>query len=157
MLVDDGLLVGVLLLETHPDGRLQKLELASAAGLLTLHPEATTLHGNVVRPTGMDHLSLPWSDDRLLLVVGTPATAAAAARRLEDRVGVGEGHTVAGVSVDVELTVRPATFRVVRPAPRRWRFLPADGGVETAVTLDEDWMPVLETAQRWPLELEPSA
>ncbi len=52
MLTDDGVLVGSLLLETRPDGSVAKLELATAAGLLTLHPEGSMLHGNVARPTG---------------------------------------------------------------------------------------------------------
>ena len=151
----DGELVGTLLLETTPDARFSKLELATAGGLLTLHPEATVLHGNVVTPGGVTHVALPWGANRVLLVLGTPSTAAVAARTLEDRVGVGEGHTVTGVSVDIELDVRPATFRVVRTAERRWRFLPAHGGVETRVSLDESGIPVLEAAAEWPLELEP--
>jgi hypothetical protein len=150
-------MVGTLLLETTPARALAKLELATAAGLLTLHPEDSILHGNVVTPGGMRHVALPWSPERVLLVVGTPSTAAVAASSLADRVGVGEGHTVSGISVDVELDVRPATFRVVRAAERRWRFVPAGGGVETTVTLDEDGIPVLDAAAEWPLELDPSA
>ena len=148
-------MVGALLLETAATGEVLKLELATAAGLLTLHPEDSTLHGNVVRPAGIDHVALSWSGEQVLLVVGTPATAAAAARMLDTRIGVGEGHTIAAVSVDVELTVTAATYRVLRPAPRRWRFVAADGSGETAVTLDEDGTPVLDAAQQWPLELEP--
>ena len=82
-----------------------KLELATAAGLLTLHPEGTTLHGNVARPSGLEHVALPWPERGLVLVVGTPATAAAAARLLEPQIGVGEGRTLAGVSIGVELEV----------------------------------------------------
>ena len=157
VLVDDGAVVGVLLLETSPSGALQKLELATAAGLLTLHPEASTLHGNVVRPVGVEHVSLPWNPDHVLLVVGAPAAAAAAARNLDTRVGVGEGHTVAAVRIDAELNVHPATYRVLRPEVRRWRFVAADGGGETAVTLDEDWVPVLDGGTPWPLEREPDS
>ena len=147
-------MVGALLLETGVAGDVQRLELATAAGLLTLHPEGSTLHGNVVRPTGIEHVALPWNADQVLLVIGTPATAAAAARILDTRVGVGEGHTIPAVSVDMELPVVAATYRVLRPAPRRWRFVAADGGGETAVTLDEDGAPVLDSAQQWPLELD---
>lgn len=157
MLLDDGQVVGALLLETSPDGGLQKLELATAAGLLTLHPEGTTLHGNVVRPVGVQHISLPWSEDRVLLVVGTPATAAAAARRLLGRIGVGEGHTVPAVSVDIALAVRPVTLRILRPAEKFWRFVPADGGPETAVTLDDAGIPILDEPETWPLEREAGA
>ena len=113
MLVEEDRVVGVLLVETAPDGRLGRLELSTADGLLSLHIEGDTLHGNVVRPTGMEHIALPWSDGDLLLVVGTPATAAAAARMLGDRIGIGQGQTVSGVSVDVHLGVRRATFRVM--------------------------------------------
>jgi hypothetical protein len=157
VLVADGEMVGTLLLETTLYGRFAKLELATASGLLTLHPERDVLHGNIATPGGMTHVALPWSADAVLIVLGTPSTAAVAARSLEDRIGVGEGHTVAGVSVDVELDVRPATFRVVRAAERRWRFLPAHGGVETFVTMDEDGLPVLAEAEAWPLELPADA
>src|SRR5215208_2384288 len=46
-----------LLLETHPTGTFAHLELATASGLLTLHPEGDdTLHGNVVASTGIEHV-----------------------------------------------------------------------------------------------------
>ncbi len=152
MLTDDGVLVGSLLLEARPDGSVAKLELATAAGLLTLHPEGSTLHGNVARPTGIDHVALPWPGRGLLFVAGTLATAAAAARLLATQVGVGEGHTIAGVSVGVELAVTPTTFRVARVADRRWRFLDAASGAGLAVTLDDDGIPVLADGESWPLE-----
>ena len=155
ILVDGEEIVGVLLLETGPDGRPGKLELATAAGLLTLHPDGSTLHGNVVRPGGIDHVALPWADDHLLLVVGMPTTAAAAARTLTERVGIGQGHTIAGISIDIALTVRPATFRVARVGPRGWWFVTADSGQQTGVTLDLDGIAILEAAESWALELEP--
>jgi hypothetical protein len=156
VLRDDGEAVGVLLLETAPDGRPTRLELGTAAGLLTLHPEGDTLHGNVVRPEGIDHLALPWADADLLLVVGTPTTAAAAARRLGDRVGIGQGQTMRGVSVDGGLAVRPVTYRVARVGPRGWWFVAADSGQQTGVTLDLDGIPQLAEAVDWPLELDPA-
>ena len=154
MLVEEDRVVGVLLVETAPDGRLGRLELSTADGLLSLHIEGDTLHGNVVRPTGMEHIALPWSDGDLLLVVGTPATAAAAARMLGDRIGIGQGQTVSGVSVDVHLGVRRATFRVARVGPRGWWFVTADTGQQTGVTLDLDGIPLLADADHWPLELD---
>jgi len=154
MLTDDGVLVGALLLETRPDGSVAKLELTTAAGLLTLHPEDARLHGNVARPDGLEHLALPWPERGLLLVVRTPATAAAAARLVERQVGVGEGHTLPGVTIGVELVVTPTTFRVVRGAERRWRFLDAASGAGLAVSLDDDGIPVLADAESWPLELD---
>ena len=152
-LLDGRELVGSLLLETTPEGRLARLELATAAGLLTLHPDGDGLHGNVVRPAGIDHLAFPWSADDLLLVVGTPTTAAAAARTLGERVGIGQGQTIHGVSIDLALAVRPATFRVARVGPRGWWFVTADSGQQTGVTLDLDGIPLLAEAADWPLEL----
>ncbi len=152
MLVDETTMVGALLLEVRPDGSVAKLELASAAGLLTLHPEGSTLHGNVVRALGVEHLALPWGDGHVLHVAGTPATAAAAARSLRQRLGVGEGRSFPGVLVAPDLSVRPVTFRVARVGPRGWRFIVADTGDETAVTLDLDGIPVLDAAETWPLE-----
>ncbi|HEU0242375.1 MAG TPA: hypothetical protein VFQ75_00625 [Candidatus Limnocylindrales bacterium] len=157
ILVDGNDVVGVVLLESAPDGAPVKLEVASAAGLLTLHPDGSTLHGNVVRPTGMEHVAVPWRDGSLLLAVGTPTTAAAAARTLAERVGIGQGHTVPGVSVDAQLHVRAVTYRVARVGPRGWWFVTADTGQQTGVTLDLDGIPLLAEAVDWPLELEPPA
>lgn len=153
MLVDGEALFGVLLLEARPDGSPARLELATAAGLLTLHPEGTTLHGNVVGPDGVEHLAFPWGDGHVLHVAGTPASAAAAARQLRQRLGVGEGRSFPGVLVAPDLTVRQATFRVARVGPRGWRFVTADTGDETAVTLDLDGIPVLAGERTWPLEI----
>lgn len=152
MLVEDGQLVGVLLLESSPDGALTKLELASVAGLLTLHPEGDALHGNVVRRGGVEHVTMAWRDEALLLVTGSPATAAVAARGLEARLGVGEGRSFAGVSVGVDLVIQPTTFRVARTAERRWRFLAADTGIGVTVELDEHGIPMLPIEESWPLE-----
>lgn len=154
----DGRLVKALLLETAPDGSFQKLELAAPAGLLTLHPEVGegTLHGNVVRSTGISHVSLPWSVKHQLFAGNSPVTAAAAAARLEPDLPVGQGRTIAAVEVGGDLTVRQATWRVARVGDRRWRMLAADGGVSLAVTLDDDGVPGgLEAAESWPLEIDP--
>ena len=154
MLTDDGPLVGSLLLETRPDGSVAKLELATAAGLLTVHPEGSMLHGNVARPAGLEHVALPWPERGLLLVAGMPATAAAAARVLEPHIEVGEGHTLAGVSIGVELVVTPTTFRVARLAERRWVFVVPATREALAVDLDEDGIPSLADGDSWPLELD---
>ena len=55
---DEGGLVRSLLLEVTGGGRPARLELTSAAGLLTLHPatDQAEIHGNVVTPTGIRHL-----------------------------------------------------------------------------------------------------
>ena len=154
ILVVDGTLVGVLLLEASPAGALTKLELASADGLLTLHPEHESLHGNVVRPSGVEHVTLPWRPGGLLLVGPSPATAGLAARRLASEIGVGEGCSITGALVGITLTVSPTTFRVARIGERRWRFVAADSGTETTVELDDDGLPLLPVRESWPLELD---
>ena len=154
MLSEDGTLVGSLLLETRPDGSVAKLELTTAAGLLTLHPDGSMLHGNVAGSAGVEHVALPWPERGLLLVIGSPATAAAAARLLEPHVGVGEGRTFTGASIGVELGVVPTTFRVARLAERRWVFVVAATGDTLAVDLDDEGMPSLGGGDTWPLELD---
>ena len=154
MRTEDGILMGSLLLETGPDGSVAKLELTTAAGLLTVHPEGSMIHGNVARAAGLEHVTLPWPDRALLLVVGSPATAAAAARLLDPHVGVGEGRTFMGASIGVELAVVPTTFRVARLAERRWVFVVAATGDALAVDLDDDGIPSLAGGDTWPLELD---
>lgn len=79
----DGVTERALLLETDAEGRVTRLELSSAAGLLTLHPEpdGASLHGNVATPTGVRHHAFAWSSEHALLVDGSAATSAALARR----------------------------------------------------------------------------
>jgi hypothetical protein len=69
----NGGLIASLLLETHPEGRFAHIELSTAAGLLTLHPEADgTLHGNVIREAGIRHIEgLPWTPTSIVLVDGS--------------------------------------------------------------------------------------
>jgi hypothetical protein len=71
-----------LLLELDPDGRFSHLELSTAAGLLTLHPEPDgTLHGNVVTAEGMRHVAgLAWDPDGVVLLDGSAVCLAAAVR-----------------------------------------------------------------------------
>ncbi len=148
----------VLLLELDPDGRPTKLEMATGDGLLSLHPEPApaALHGNVVRATGVEHLTLPWSADHILVAAGSPVTAAAAASLLAGRIGVGEGHSVPAVMIETGLTVRRATWRVLRFSERRWRLLAADGSADIAIEVDDTGVPMFEHEAVWPLELEPA-
>ena len=138
-----------------PRGRVQKLEVASPAGLLTLHPDAggDTLHGNVVRATGVEHVTLPWSPGHLLMAGGSPVTGVVAAAELETRIGAGEGASFSAVEVAEDLSIRRATWRVARVGERRWLLLAADGGPSVRVTLEPDGTPAgLEDAAAWPLE-----
>lgn len=156
-LAPDGRLLASLLLEVAPDGSPGRLELATAAGLLTVHPDAATgtLHGNVLDRDGVRPVTVPWSGRSQLLVAGSPVTAAVAAARLGDRIGVGEGAAVPAVEVGTDLTVRSATWRVARAGPRRWLLVAADGGPVLAVDLDTDGIPAgLPGEEAWPLEAE---
>lgn len=67
------------LLETAPDGRPTRLEVASAAGLLVLHPEldGSEAHGNVVGPDGVRPLAFGWGPAHVFDVAGLPWVAAA--------------------------------------------------------------------------------
>jgi hypothetical protein len=152
----DGRLALALLVEVSPEGLVRKLEVAAPAGLLTLHPDGRTLHGNVVRSSGIEHIALPWNEADLLLAGASPVTAAIAAAGLAARVGVGEGTGAGAVEVGEDLRVRRATWRVARTGERRWRLLAADGGASLALELDTDGIPVLESAAGWPLELGPA-
>jgi hypothetical protein len=153
---DGGRLEAALLLETSPDGRLQKLELATGEGLLTLHPEPDQkrLHGNVVRVSGVEHVELPWSDRHALFVGDSPITAAAAVRGPIAPVGVGEGAGVPAVEVAIDLHIRQATWRVARSGMRRWWLLAADSGASLLLETDEDGIPTTADGISWPLERE---
>lgn len=144
-----------LLVETAPDGRLVRLELATGEGLLTLHPggDPTRLHGNVVRASGIDHVSLPWSEAHVLLAGASPVTAAIAVAGPAANVGVGEGANVPAVEVGIDLRPRLATWRVARTALRRWRLLALDGGPALLLETDDDGLPTSPDGEAWPLEL----
>ena len=137
----DGVVVSSLLLETFPDGRFAHLELTTAAGLLTLHPEGDgTIHGNVVRAAGVEHIvGIPWPDSALLIVHGSPTALAAAAwlvRGGGEQPAEGERPIVA---VDPSLGVRVAS-------------VPATGLARHSI--DADGLPILVDGSAWPLELE---
>jgi hypothetical protein len=132
-----------------------KLEVASPAGLLTLHPgpDGAFLHGNVVRSAGVEHVTLPWADGHVLMAGGSPVTGVVAARALSGLVGVGEGASFAVVEVAEDLAIRRSTWRVARVGERRWRLLAADGGPSVTVEVDDDGTPAgLGEAATWPLE-----
>ena len=115
-----------LLLELDPEGRFSHLELSTAAGLLTLHPEGDgTLHGNVVTADGVAHVvGLPWDADTSVLLDGSTVCRAAAAHDA--------GH--GSLRIGLDLGLRPTSD-------------PLD-----AIALDADGLPVLEAGATWPLE-----
>jgi hypothetical protein len=118
-----------LLLELDPDGRFSHLELSTAAGLLTLHPEGDgTLHGNRVGSSGLEHVvGVPWDPDTPVVVAGSVASRAAV--RTDRPAG---GHLVIGL----DLSLRPASG-------------PIDVG-----PVDARGLPDLAAGGSWPLELE---
>ena len=128
--VADGAIVSSLLLELDPDGRFAHLELSTAAGLLTLHPEGDgTLHGNAISLDGIRHIvAVPWQPDDLLLVDGSTIARAAAARR-------GSATTGVLVAPDLSLDRRPI------------------GLGERVVELDADGLPALVDGESWPMDL----
>jgi hypothetical protein len=126
----EGVLITSLLLETHPDGRFAHIELSTAAGLLTLHPEADgTLHGNVVTVLGIRHvIGLAWAPQSVVLVEGSVIASAAAIRTLA-------GDAADGVRITLDLEV----VAIHEPV---------------SLEVDADGLPLLDDAASWPLEAE---
>jgi hypothetical protein len=160
----DGDIVQAVLFETDPRGRVVRLEIASAAGLLTLHPEDDgALHGNVVGSDGVRHLTF---DRTALFVVGSPASAAIVLGRLALVVGVGGSRSVDLVRIDDRLEPRAETWEVSRIDDRTWRLSelaasPAGAGEGSrsrlrdevrVVRLDERGLIELPDPVAWPLE-----
>ncbi len=144
-----GALVEALLLELDPDGRVNKLELVSASGLLSLHPEGGSLHGNVVTEVGVRHVRLPWPTGAVLLVEGVDVTDAAAARLLLS--GVGERVTVPAIVVRADLVLESVTATLTRHA----EAVRLDVGTSSRlVRVDERGVPDgLRGGGDWPLEV----
>jgi len=120
-----------LLYETDPRGRFAHLELASAGGLATLHPEGDgTLHGNVVEPSGgVRHVvGEPFADGTALLVEGSLLAGAAAAR--------------AAAVGDPAVVLDPVTMALTRRAVRTGDLTP----------IDADGAPSEPAGRTWPLE-----
>jgi hypothetical protein len=128
--VSDGAIVSSLLLELDPGGRFSHLELSTAAGLLTLHPEGDgMLHGNAVLADGVRHIvAVPWDPGDFLLVAGSTIARAAAARG-------GAGTSCIVVAADLTLERQPL------------------GTAERAVELDADGLPAFRDGATWPLDL----
>ncbi len=143
-----------LLLEVGVDGRPARLELATAAGLLTLHPEAAgSLHGNAVTLRGVRHFTFDWSGDHGLEIDGLPIASAVTTGRLAAAMPAGEGRTVPVVVVGLDLTVRTGERHYHRLDDRTWR-IDGDGRAQT-LAVDGRGVPVWpEGAGEWPLELD---
>ena len=137
--VGEGI-VSSLLLETGADRRFAHLELSTAAGLLTLHPEGDgTLHGNSVTDAGVAHVvAVAWPDDSVLLVEGSVVASAAAAWQTGPDARDDEERACVIVRLDLGLDTASI------------------GGKTLAqVDADTDGLPLLTDGHTWELELEP--
>ena len=147
-----------LLLEAGPDGRFSHLELSTATGLLTLHPEGDgTLHGNAVADhgeaglrdaTGVEHVrGLEWPADGIALVDGSLVCRLAGIHALAQTVPSGTSRAQPVVWIPETLWIEVKPVRVERIDERTWRF-----GDFTELEVDGVGLPVSRDASIWPLE-----
>lgn len=152
----DGLFVRSLLLELAPDGRIGRLEVATASGLLTVHPsdDGSTLHGNVVTTAGVDHLTFAWSDGHLLVVDRSPVVAAALVGRSAASPSSRARVSFEGIRVGSDLRPAQVTVAVTRIGASTWDVAvePADAEDSLRLALDERGLPILLGSSEWPLE-----
>jgi hypothetical protein len=127
--------ISSLLLETDAARRFAHIELATAAGLLTLHPEGDgTLHGNVVGVDGVRHVvGRPWDERGAVLVDGSPIAAAAAAWSAIGHGGGPDGESESSLRVTLGLEL--------------------EAGAVAAATIDREGLPELADGATWPLEI----
>jgi hypothetical protein len=149
-----GTISHALLLELNLAGRPARLELTTAAGMLTLHPslDRSELHGNIVRPGrgGVEHLAMAWGDDLEIDVLGRPLAIAAGLHRRRAAVPVGGSASFEVVAVGPGLEIARAERRAERASVGDWLvFDPADGPARR-LSLDADGLPV--NGARWALE-----
>jgi len=123
-----GSVVADLLLEVDPGGRWARLELATTAGILTLHPEpdGRSVHGNVVTEKGVAPLALAWSADHRLLLPDEPVAAAA--------LGSDEENPPLGPAIVVDARLEPFAVEAAAVPRRRPDGLP---GASWALEVDD--------------------
>jgi hypothetical protein len=151
-----GGLARSVLLEASPAGRPTYLEVASPAGLLTLHPDLDEreLHGNVVTSDGVRHLRFDWSLEHELFIVGSVAAVSVALHRLAGVIAVGEGRRVPVLQIDDALHPAPAAWRVSRTSPGGWHLQHPESGEERTTVLDDDGVPLVPGTVSWSLEID---
>jgi hypothetical protein len=148
-------MVRSVLLEVSNGGRVAKVEVATGAGLLTLHPETdeSMLHGNVVTPDGVRHLAFEWSPRHELIVEGSPASLSVIAARMGPALEPGGTLEVAAVAVGDALDPRPGIWVIKRLTQTRWLFR-SDSGATDELATDAAGHPAFEGGVDWPLERE---
>ena len=119
---DDGLRHS-LLFESAPDGSFSHLELATPAGLLTLHPEADgTLHGNAIEASGIRHVAgLPWDARGVVDIEGSSIAGAAAARSLDGELESGGSLRRSVLRITAGLLITTGPGLVERIDAETWR------------------------------------
>ncbi len=141
--------ISSLLLETDADGRFNHLELSTAAGLMTLHPEADgTIHGNAVTATGVRHVvGLPWLPDGIVLLEGSAITTAAAITLVRGSIGEATSSAAPALAIGLDLSVERRSVRVDRLPDGTWQF-----NGRAAIGVGMAGVPSLPDAEDWPLE-----
>jgi hypothetical protein len=150
----DGTIDSDLLIESATSGRPTRLELATNAGLLTLHPEPDEagLHGNTVTPAGIRHHDLPWSANHVLLVEGSPLSDAVAVGAVANRLDVGGGSWFGAVVVDRALVPRVGQTLIVRFDASIYAITMPSSGEERRIIVDAKGLPAAGTVTTWELE-----
>ena len=128
---DDTSLEHAGLIELGHGRSFVRLELETAAAMLTLHPtdDGTGAHGNVVRAVRVDPIAVPWRAGDGVHIVRDPFATALL------------GGDREALVVEADLTIRMAGGRTVPrgPAPR--------------LQVDERGVPALIDPSEWPLEV----
>lgn len=139
-------------IETGHAGQWLRLEVATPAGLLSLHPERDgSIHGNVVSASGVRHIDLGVVEPALVDVRDSLVGETALCRALERLVAAGEGSTVSVVRVATTLDVTLGQLQVFRRDARSWELTDADG--IRSLSMGDRGTPVTSDAgAKWPLE-----
>lgn len=147
-----GGLAHAVTLETGHAGQWLRLEVAAAAGLLSLHPDRDgSINGNVVSEGGVRHIAKGVVEPPLVDVRDSLVAETALCRALERQVAAGEGSTVSVVRVLPTLDVEVAQLQVMRTDARTWELTDTDG-IRT-VSMGDRGAPVTSDAgAKWPLE-----
>jgi hypothetical protein len=160
MRTDDRGVVSALTMETAPDDRLGRLELATDRGMLTAHPDAlgTALHGNVVTASGVRHLTLAWSPEHVLLVDDEPLALEAVVPHLAEAARRAVSASVDRPVVRLDRRLEPETGRLLVEIEPNGSIVSRDSLTGESVRLagPPSGRPLAELAEPgvWPLELE---